>query len=191
MGRKFDVFVCVGEHGRYMINKRGFTIVELLIVIVVIGIIAAIVVIAFNGVQSKARDSQRKSDVAAISKALGLYRADNGPMYTGSGCGANGNGSGYFNYPYTAPGSDMNECLKTSGHLKSDIRDPQNVSSCSVGNLSCRKYMKYTCVQSSLVVTYVYANLETIGHTTTDTDGTCSGNVDTDYGMNYYVRVTS
>ncbi len=42
-------------------NHTGFTIVELLIVIVVIGILAAITIVAFNGVQSKARFSKMQS----------------------------------------------------------------------------------------------------------------------------------
>lgn len=58
--------------------KSGFTIVELLIVIVVIAILAAITIAAFNGIQQRARDSARTSDIASIHKALELYRADNG-----------------------------------------------------------------------------------------------------------------
>lgn len=170
-------------------TTSGFTIVELLIVIVVIGILAAVSLVAYSNTQQKARDTVRKSDVAAITKALGLYEAENGPMYSGSGCGANGNGSGYFNYSYGAPGSDMNECLKTKGVISTTIRDPQNTTSCSVGNLDCRKYLKYTCVQSTVTTTYIYANLETVGHTATDTDGTCAPNIDTEYGMNYFVKL--
>ena len=59
-------------------NKSGFTIVELLIVIVVIGILAAISMVAYSGVQQRARDSTRKQDLAAIAKAVNLYHADNG-----------------------------------------------------------------------------------------------------------------
>lgn len=59
-------------------KQKGFTIVELLIVIVVIGILAAITIVAYNGIQSRARDAQRKSDVATITKALELYYLDNG-----------------------------------------------------------------------------------------------------------------
>lgn len=174
---------------RRLDSIQGFTIVELLIVIVVIAILAAISIVAFNGIQERARDSQRKSDVATIVKALGLYQVDNGPMHTGSGCGANGNGSGYFNYSYGAPGSDMNQCLKTAGYINTDIRDPRNTTTCAIGNINCRKYLKYTCSQSGAVMTYVYANLETVGHTATDTDGTCAPNIDIEYGMNYYVKI--
>ena len=173
-----------------MRRNQGFTIVELLIVIVVIAILAAITIVAYNGIQQRARDNVRKSDVATIVKAPHLYQIDNGPMHTGSGCGANGNGNGYFNYNYALPGGNMNECLKSQGYLSATIQDPNNVASCAVGDLNCRKYMKYTCSQSGVINTYVYANLETIGHTSSDTDGTCSTNSDTDYGMNYYVKIS-
>ena len=58
-------------------SKSGFTIVELLIVIVVIGILAAITVVAFNGIQTRAYNSQRKSDLAALVKGLEMYRVEN------------------------------------------------------------------------------------------------------------------
>ena len=57
---------------------RGFTIVELLIVIVIIAILAAITTVAYNGLQQRARDAERTSEVAALQKALELYRIDNG-----------------------------------------------------------------------------------------------------------------
>ena len=40
-------------------RRTGFTIVELLIVIVIIAILAAITIVAYNGLQQRARDSQR------------------------------------------------------------------------------------------------------------------------------------
>ena len=51
-------------------TKSGFTIVELLIVIVVIAILAATSVVAYSGVQERARDARRKSDIDMLSKAL-------------------------------------------------------------------------------------------------------------------------
>jgi len=59
-------------------TKSGFTIVELLIVIVVIGILAAITAVAYNGVQSRARDAQRLSDMNRLQKSVELYYAENG-----------------------------------------------------------------------------------------------------------------
>lgn len=58
-------------------TQRGFTIVELLIVIVVIGILAAITIVAYNGIQGRARDTARTSAITSVMKALEYYRVDN------------------------------------------------------------------------------------------------------------------
>ena len=65
------------------LNRRGFTIVELLIVIVVISILSAVAVVAFNGVQDKAYSSKVISAVDTYSKALKMYHIQNGrfPSY--------------------------------------------------------------------------------------------------------------
>lgn len=64
----------------------GFTLVELLIAIVVIAILAAISVVAYNGVQERARDAQRENDIAIIAKALEMYYLENDhyPLITGT-----------------------------------------------------------------------------------------------------------
>jgi general secretion pathway protein G len=49
-----------------MKNEKGFTIVELLIVIVVIGILAAIVIVAYNGVQNKANTTKAQTNASAV-----------------------------------------------------------------------------------------------------------------------------
>ncbi len=59
-------------------KKNGFTIVELLIVVVVIGVLAAIVIVAYNGITSSANDSVVRSDLASMAKKLELYKTENG-----------------------------------------------------------------------------------------------------------------
>lgn len=67
----------------------GFTIVELLIVVVVIAILAAISIMTYTGIQQRARDAQAISDLAALEKAITMARInqDRALVYiTDSGC---------------------------------------------------------------------------------------------------------
>ena len=62
------------------LNKRnqGFTIVELLIVIVVIGILALLVITTYSGIQQKARNAKRQTDVASLQTQLEGFHTDKG-----------------------------------------------------------------------------------------------------------------
>ena len=64
-------------------KNSGFTIVELLIVIVVIAILAVIVVVAYNGIQARAGDAKKQADIRNIAQQLEIYYQDNGhyPQY--------------------------------------------------------------------------------------------------------------
>lgn len=73
-----------------MKTAKGFTIVELLIVILVIGILAAITVVAYNGIQNRAKNAQYQSDVTTIVKKSELYPA----------------ASGTYSYPLASAGPD-------------------------------------------------------------------------------------
>ena len=68
--------------------ERGFTIVELLIVIVVIGILAAITIVAYNGVTARANTTKANTNAVTVQKKAEAYNADS----------AGGNGV----YPATA-----------------------------------------------------------------------------------------
>jgi len=71
-------------------REDGFTIVELLIVIVIIGILAALVIVSYTGIQNRARAVQYKTDVQALIKKAEAYAA-----------ASTGN-----TYPITAAGTD-------------------------------------------------------------------------------------
>ncbi len=57
-------------------QKQGFTIVELLIVIVVIAILAAITIVAYNGIQNRAYDSTIQSDLRSFAQKIEAYKND-------------------------------------------------------------------------------------------------------------------
>lgn len=59
-------------------RRAGFTIVELLIVIVVIGILAAITVVAYNGIQTRAQNTQRIAAAKDWQKIITTYTSLNG-----------------------------------------------------------------------------------------------------------------
>lgn len=56
-------------------DQKGFTIVELLIVIVVIGILAAISIVAYTGVTARANESASKGNAESVQKAAEAYNA--------------------------------------------------------------------------------------------------------------------
>lgn len=59
-------------------KNSGFTIVELLIVIVVIGILAAITVVAYNGIQERARVATITTDLSGATRLLAIHESDKG-----------------------------------------------------------------------------------------------------------------
>ena len=56
--------------------KKGFTLVELLVVLTVIAVLVTISVFGLQGARESARDSRRKSDLETIRSGLEIYRAD-------------------------------------------------------------------------------------------------------------------
>lgn len=61
-------------------NKKfsGFTLIELMVVLVILGVLAALVVPSIIGRTDEARITAARTDIAALMQALKLYRLDNG-----------------------------------------------------------------------------------------------------------------
>lgn len=99
-------------------TMSGFTIVELLIVIVVIAILATISVVAYNGIQNRAKYTQQVTEIDRVGKAIQLWSAENGRSLMNSGSGYEGNGWGSFSATggsYTA--TSVHTLLTEAGYL--------------------------------------------------------------------------
>lgn len=95
-------------------KQRGFTIVELLIVIVVIGILAAVALIAYNGIQNRAHNVALQSDIKSAAQKLAMDNTLNGAFPGSKEDADNGNDlpkSDNATYQYTYTAADNSYCL--------------------------------------------------------------------------------
>lgn len=100
--------------------QKGFTIVELLIVVVVIAILAAVIVVTMNGVQTRARIASVNADLAALQKAMLMYRVERGVLppgvdfYSGT------------TMPPTSNWTNVVNAMKTGGYIHTSglLQDP-------------------------------------------------------------------
>lgn len=65
------------QHSKFM-NNRGFTLIEIMVVVVILGILAAVVVPRFLSRPDEARVTKAKVDMKSIEEALGLFKLDHG-----------------------------------------------------------------------------------------------------------------
>lgn len=154
-----------------MIKRRGqtgFTIVELLIVIVVIAILAAIVIVAYNNIQMRARDTARRDTVTKFEKAISLWSINTGrrPRDAGFGAGSTandnagncsgGSANGFVSTGYVCTFADI---LEDTGLLKAGFFSgtPKNTA---YGNTGLYAMMFYTCTPMSASHYVIYYHLE-------------------------------
>lgn len=136
-----------------MKRKNGFTLVELLVVISILGILSTVALVVYSGVTARARDNQRIKNLQAIKQALELYRSDvhNYPTSLTFGVGSNlTNGSSTYLSPipqdvgspnriynYFAPTDGLSFILCAKKESSSAFDPPDGCSSLSCGAVNC------------------------------------------------------
>ena len=142
---------------RILNSRKGFTLIELLVVIAIIGILSSFMVANYIGVQQRARDGQRKSDLRSIQTALEVYRSDqdtypSSPDLDLSSCGSStfqvgssvyiqripcdplNDGSFIYTYSPSGGGYTLKACLENSNDSQKDI--PNDDAKCLPGSNS-------------------------------------------------------
>lgn len=98
-------------------NKKGFTIVELLIVVVVIAILAAITIVAYNGIQNRAKESAAQAGAAQAIKKIAQYATLNSETYPDQSNFTTATGisnSADLNYDYLVTSDLKNYCVSAA-----------------------------------------------------------------------------
>lgn len=185
-------------------TSRGFTVVELLVVIVVIGILASILIVGYSRVSAQNRDARRTADLAAIADSITAYRLRYGDPLTRDNCpngGGNSLNNGWFNYVNgTTYVKSILSCLTDKGYLSDKYTDPTGCGTTGGADAPGRScagtgyaYMKTTCTENGITVTYLMARLELKGEDYTDVripnDHCSSDSYSNSYKMNYMVKV--
>ncbi len=157
----------------YSKRQRGFTIVELLIVIVVIGILAAITIVAFNGVQNRGKTASAQSLANSIDKKLEAWNATTGsyPPYcdfatnsiaatgTASGIGAAGCTASATAGPVEAKLDNVSSIIINTSSLSStNATTAVRYEPCSTGATRGGTIHYYDSVTGAITTTTANAN---------------------------------
>lgn len=116
----------------------GFTLIEILVVVTIIGVLAAVVILNVNNSRAKSRDFRRVADVSTITIAMDMYgEANNSYALPEDTVGSGGATQKYewFSWDSDGAGSlvSVAQFLVNGGYLSSLIADPSKVGQCDSG----------------------------------------------------------
>lgn len=98
----------------YFLRKKAFTIIELLVVIVVIGIIASVIIVSFSGISQRASIASLQTDLSNSSKIIEIQKSSTDDLYPTSISGLGLKGSSGNSYTYIPSSNRDAFCLQTS-----------------------------------------------------------------------------
>lgn len=137
-------------------KSRGFTIVELLIVIVVIAILAAITIVAYNGIQNRARTSAGQSLANSVAKKVEAFNAIESVYPTLDELKAN-----------TGAGTEKNAADAKLDNASAVIAPTLNADNAANGGVV--SYVQCTSTKGGIVAYWDYQANKAVGIRTGDT----------------------
>lgn len=167
-------------------NSKGFTLVEIMVVVTIIGILAAVLFTNFDDARKQARDKSRMTSLKEVQLSVELYRAQYG-RYPAQGCGTAGSD---FAGPGPAGSGSFASCVDyIIGHTAGVNFTPDFMSSLPMDplseNVSNKGFYYQTNANGTSYKLMAYDVVEALNVTSPDDEfarcpsasGGCSGGV--------------
>lgn len=140
--------------------SKGFTLIELMVTVAIIGTLSSIAVVSFSKASLKARDAKRKADIAAIAQGLEKY-FDRKGTYMVAETGWNKGGMGWANFDNgTTYKKSLVQALFSSGDMSTDVIYDPTPAKLTDGD-SRKQYMIYSRPEGAITYGYcLYSFLE-------------------------------